>query len=69
MKMFYGKSASCNVKEAVNGLNNLKLIVFTCSADGFDKAVSDIEQLFPGIPSIGCIGMGYDASILENRLS
>ena len=69
MKMFYGKSASCNVKEAASGLSKPKLIVFTCSADGFEKAVSDIEQLFPGVPSIGCVGMGYDASILESGVS
>ena len=69
MKMFYGKSASSNVKEAVNGLHSPKLIVFTSSADGFDKTVAEIEQLYPGVPSIGCVGMGYDASILENGVS
>ena len=69
MKMFYGKSATCNVKEAVSGLNSPQLIVFTCVADGFEKAVADVEALFPGVPSIGCVGMGYDSAILENGVS
>ena len=69
MKMFYGKDSSCNIKSAVNGLLSPKLIVFTCDADGFEKAVADIEQAYPGVPSIGCVGMGYDSSILEKGVS
>ncbi len=69
MKMFYGKNQSSNVKEAVRGLSSPKLIVFTCSEDGFDKAVDEIEQLYPGVPSIGCVGMGYDSTILEKGVS
>ena len=69
MKMFYGKNQSGNVKEAVRGLSSPKLIAFTCSEDGFDKAVDEIEQLYPGVPSIGCVGMGYDSTILEKGVS
>ena len=46
MKMFYGKNASGNVKEAVNGLHSPQLIVFTSNVDGFEKAVADVEALF-----------------------
>ena len=69
MKMFYGKDSSCNVKSATSGLISPKLIVFTCDANGFDKAVAEIEQAYPGVPSIGCVGMGYDSTILEKGLS
>ncbi|WP_034444088.1 FIST signal transduction protein [Butyrivibrio sp. AE2032] len=69
MKMFYGKDPSCNVSAAVSGLSAPKLIVFTCSEEGFDKAVADIEQRYPGVPSIGCVGMGYDSAILEKGVS
>ena len=69
MKMFYGKNASCDAKEATRGLSSPKLIVFTCSENGFDKAVADIEKLYPGVPSIGCVGMGYDSTILEKGVS
>jgi len=69
MKMFYGKNASGNVKEAVNGLHSPQLIVFTSNVDGFEKAVADVEALFPGVPSIGCVGMGYDSTILESGVS
>ncbi|MCR5116298.1 MAG: hypothetical protein K6A97_02190 [Lachnospiraceae bacterium] len=69
MKMFYGKNQSGDVKEATRGLSSPKLIVFTCNEDGFDKAVADVEQLYPGVPSIGCVGMGYDATILEKGVS
>lgn len=69
MKMFYGKNSSCDVKGAVSGLTSPKLIVFTCSEEGFDKAVDDMERLYPGIPSIGCVGMGYDSAIQEKGVS
>ncbi|MDC7293265.1 hypothetical protein NXH67_07030 [Butyrivibrio sp. DSM 10294] len=69
MKMFYGKNPQCNVSDAVRGLSSPRLIVFTCSEDGFDKAVADIEKAYPGVPSIGCIGMGYDSAIQEKGVS
>ena len=69
MRMFYGKNPSGDVKDAVKGLSSPKLIVFTCSEEGFDKAVADIEKLYPGVPSIGCVGMGYDSTILEKGVS
>lgn len=69
MKMFYGKNPQCNVSDAVRGLSSPRLIVFTCSEDGFDKAVADIEKTYPGVPSIGCVGMGYDSAIQEKGVS
>lgn len=69
MKMFYGKNPAGDVKEAVKGLTSPKLIVFTCTEEGFEKAVADVDKLYPGVPSIGCVGMGYDSTILEKGVS
>ncbi|WP_029230768.1 FIST signal transduction protein [Butyrivibrio sp. VCB2006] len=65
MNIFYGKSASGNVSEAVKGLGTAKLIIMTSTADDFEKNVEELEKLYPGVPSICCVGMGYDTAILE----
>lgn len=31
----------------------------------FEKHVKELEELYPGVPSIGCIGMCYDSSVVE----
>ncbi len=69
MKMFSGKSSSANVAEAARGLSSPKLIIFTCDADHFDDSVAAIEKQFPGVPSIGCVGMAYDSSMLEKGIA
>ena len=65
MNIFYGKSASGKVSEAVSGLGTAKLIIMTSSADDFEENVQALEKLYPGVPSIACVGMGYDTAILE----
>ncbi len=69
MKMFNGKSASGSVSDATKGLASPKLIIFTSSADYFEKTVDDIKKAYPDVPSIGCVAMGYDSSILESGVS
>lgn len=69
MKMFTGKSASANVADALRGLSTPKLIIFTSDADHFEASVKAIEDKFPGVPSIGCIGMGYDSAMIEKGIS
>ena len=69
MKMFNGKSASSNVAEAARGLSGPKLIIFTSDQDHFEKTVEEIEKAFPGVPSIGCIGMSYDSAIQEKGIA
>ena len=68
MNIFYGKSASGRVSEAVSGLGTAKLIIMTSSADDFEENVQALEKLYPGVPSIACVGMGYDTAILENSM-
>lgn len=65
MNIFHGKSSSGSVAEAAKGLGSAKLIIMTTTADEFEKNVAELSKMFPGVPSISCVGMGYDTSILE----
>lgn len=69
MNIFYGKSTSGNVLEAVKGLATPKLIIMVSIADKFEENVAALEKQYPGVPSIGCIGMGYDTTIVENGVT
>lgn len=66
VKQFFGKSKSGNLKEAVKGLNQPKLILLMSNNKQFESHVKELEELYPNIPSIGCIGMAYDTEIVEN---
>ncbi|WP_026527302.1 FIST signal transduction protein [Butyrivibrio sp. VCD2006] len=69
MKMFNGKSSSGSVADATRGLSSPKLIIFTGEANKFDSIVAEIEAKYPGVPSIGCVGMGYDSAIQETGIT
>ena len=34
--------------------------------DQFEAHVAALEQRFPGVPSIGCIGMSYQTKVVES---
>lgn len=59
MEQFMGKSLSGSLKEAVYGLKEPKFIVLFSKEDCFEKHVRELEKMYPGIPSIGCIGTSY----------
>ncbi len=65
MNIFLGKSSNGSVADAAKGLGTAKLIIMTTTADAFEKDVAELEKLYPGVPSISCVGMGYDTAILE----
>lgn len=65
MKQFYGMSQTGNLKEAVKGLNNPKLILLLSNPEQFSGHVAELETLYPGVPSIGCVGMSYDTVVVE----
>jgi len=69
MKTFYGKSNSGNLSEAVSGLSSPKLIIMMSTDKTFEKDVEELEKLYPGVPSIGCIAMGYDTSVVEKGIA
>ncbi len=35
------------------------------NGEQFESHVRELERLYPGIPSIGCIGMSYDTKVVE----
>lgn len=65
MKQFYGMSQKGDIKEAVRGLENPKLIVLMSNGKQFEAHVEELQQLYPDVPSIGCIGMSYDTKVVE----
>lgn len=66
MKQFYGRSEKGDLKEAVRGLSDPKLIILMSNTDQFAAHVEELETLYPGVPSIGCIGMCYDTKVVES---
>ena len=65
MRQFFGMSPSGNLDEAVRGLKSPQLIMLMSNNEQFEAHVKKLESLFPGIPSIGCIGMSYDVRVVE----
>ncbi len=65
MKQFFGKSQSGNLQEAVRGLRDPQLIMLLSNGDQFERHVKELEDLYPQVPSIGCIGMSYDTKVVE----
>ncbi len=65
MRQFFGMSQSGNLQEAVRGLENPQLIMLLSNSDQFEAHVKKLEELYPRVPSIGCIGMSYDTTVVE----
>lgn len=70
MKQFIGTSTKGNLDEAVQGLSNPELLILCVSdKDRFQDLVEQLEQKFPNVPSIGCVGQSYgQTQILENGI-
>lgn len=66
VKQFFGMSQRGDLREAVRGLNNPQLIMLMSNSSQFEKHVRELEELYPQVPSIGCIGMCYDTNVAEN---
>ncbi|MCI8293944.1 MAG: hypothetical protein HFH53_10505 [Hespellia sp.] len=69
MRQFFGKSQQGNLTDAVRGLSNPQFIMLFSNADQFEKHVTELENLYPEVPSIGCIGMSYDTKVIEKGVS
>jgi hypothetical protein len=65
MKQFYGTSASGDLREASNGLACPKLIMLMSNEAQFIKHVQELERMYPGVPSIGCVAMTYGKKVTE----
>lgn len=66
MRQFFGTSQSGVLEEAVRGLYNPEFIMLLSNDAQFEKHVAQLEALFPGVPSIGCVGMSYDTRVVEH---
>ena len=69
MKQIFGKSQSGNLQEAVRSISRPQLLMLFSNSEQFEKHVKELEELYPGVPSIGCIGMSYDTQIVEKGVS
>ena len=65
MKQTFGKSQSGNLKEAVRGISKPQFLMLFSNGDQFESHVRELEEIFPEVPSIGCIGMSYDTKVVE----
>ena len=65
MRQIFGASKTGNLKEAVQGIKDPAAILLMSNTEQFAAHVEELEQLFPGVPSIGCIGMSYDDKVIE----
>ena len=69
MRQIYGTSQSGNLKEAVKGISNPKLILLLSNQEKFKEHVAELAELYPGVPSIGCVGMSYASKVTEKGVS
>ena len=65
MRQFFGMSQSGNLAEALNGLDNPQFIMLMSNNEQFKTHVKELARRYPGVPSIGCIGMSYDIRMVE----
>ncbi len=56
MKQFFGMSQRGRIEEAVSGIKNPQFLMLMSNAAQFEAHVKTLEKLYPGVPSIGCIG-------------
>ena len=66
MRQFFGMSLNGNLTEAVHGLRTPQFLMLLSNGSQFEAHVKKLEELYPKVPSIGCIGMSYDRRIVEN---
>lgn len=70
MKQFIGISTDGKLDEAVRGLKNPELLILCVSEkEQFGNLVEQLEQMFPKVPSIGCVGQSYgQTKVLEKGI-
>jgi len=66
VKQFFGMSQRGSLDEAVQGLHRPQFIMLLSNDAQFEAHVQELEKRYPGVPSIGCIGMSYQTGIVEH---
>ena len=69
MKQQYFKSDSGNLKEFAGKLGSPDLIVMISEKDLFRTHVSELEAMYPGVPSIGTTGHFYGKTLKEGGVA
>lgn len=59
MKQIYGMSKTGNLQEAIKGIINPAALVLMTSAEKLEEHARQLEEAFPGVPSIGAVGYSY----------
>ena len=67
MKQFFGNNHRGDLKEAVKGLNKADFIMLLSNQEQFESHVKLLQQLYPQVPSMGCIGMSYNSRDIEEK--
>lgn len=66
MKQSFGINQQGDLKQAVRGLvQKPQFLMLLSNSDQFEMHVKQLEELYPNVPSIGCIGMCYDTRVVE----
>lgn len=65
MKQFFGMSRQGDLSQALSGLSSPRFIMLMSNEKQFEAHVKELEKRFPGVPSIGCIGMSYQTKVAE----
>ena len=69
MRQIFGKSNAGNLREAVQGIQNPQALILFSTEDKLEEHAKELETLFPGVPSIGCVAMSYDTGVCESGVS
>lgn len=70
MRQFSGMSRRGDVAEAVQGMRNPDfLMLMSMDAEQFEAQAAQLEKLFPGVPSIGCVSRGYNTRVAESGVT
>lgn len=65
MRQAFGMSRTGSLKEAAQSLGRPQFLMLFSNRGQFRQHVKELEALFPGVPSIGCVGMSYDTRVVE----
>ena len=66
MKQFFGMRQRGSLEEALQGLHQPQFIMLLSNDTQFEEHVKALEKRYPGVPSIGCIGMCYQTGVVEH---
>jgi len=59
MKQVYGMSKTGDLQEAIKGITNPAALLLMTSAEKLEEHARQLEEVFPGVPSIGAVGHSY----------